>query len=197
MSNLKGIKLGVALCGSFCTFQQAVQMIKFLVEEGIDVYPIMSFNAYHLSTRFGKSEDFIKQIEALTGKSIIHRIEDAEPLGPKNMIDAILIAPCTGNTLAKLAHAIIDTPVVLAAKALMRNSKPVIIAISTNDGLGLNLQNIGHLMPHQNIYFVPFGQDNCLGKPYSLIADLNKVPETIACALQQKQIQPILITYNH
>ncbi|MGL5677207.1 MAG: dipicolinate synthase subunit B [Cellulosilyticaceae bacterium] len=195
MTDLKNIKLGVALCGSFCTFKQAVKMIQDLVDLGADVYPIMSFNAYNTSTRFGKAEDFIAQIESITGKSIIHTIVDAEPLGPKNLIDAVVVAPCTGNTLSKMANAIIDTPVVLAAKALMRNSKPVILAISTNDGLGLNMKNIGELMPIQNIYFVPFGQDNCVGKPYSLIADLNLVPATIEKALEGKQIQPLLITY--
>lgn len=195
MTELKNLKLGVALCGSFCTFKQAVQMIQNLVNLGVDVYPIMSFNAYNTSTRFGKAEDFIAQIEEITGKSIIHTIVDAEPLGPKNIIDAILVAPCTGNTLSKMANAIIDTPAVLAAKALMRNSKPVIIAISTNDGLGLNMKNIGELMPAKNVYFVPFGQDNCVGKPYSLIANLSLVPATIESALQGKQLQPLLITY--
>lgn len=195
MSNLKGIKLGVALCGSFCTFKRTVKLIQDLVDMGVDVYPIMSFNAYNTSTRFGTAENFIEQIETITGKEIIHTIVDAEPLGPKNIIDAILIAPCTGNTLAKISHAIIDTPVVLAAKALMRNSKPVILAISTNDGLGLNMKNIAELMPNQHIFFVPFGQDNYKTKPYSLVADFSYVPETIELALKREQIQPILITY--
>lgn len=196
MKELKGLRLGVALCGSFCTFKSAVKLIEELVNFEIDVYPIMSFNAYSLTTRFGNANDFIEQIEQLTGKPIIHTIPGAEPLGPKNIIDAILIAPCTGNTLAKLSHSIIDTPVLLAAKSLMRNGKPVIIAISTNDGLGLNLSNLGLLMPNQNMYFVPFGQDDPINKPYSLVADLTQAAETVSLAMSGKQLQPILITYN-
>ena len=195
MTDLKGLKLGVALCGSFCTFKKAMLMLQNLVDLGIDVYPIMSTNAYTTSTRFGNAEEFIEQIESITGKPIIHTILGAEPLGPKNIIDALLIAPCTGNTLSKLAHAIVDTPVVLAAKSLMRNGKPIILAISTNDGLGLNLANIGQLMPNQNVYFVPFGQDNYLSKPYSLVADLNLVTDTLQLALDGKQIQPVIIKY--
>lgn len=195
MTDLKNLKLGVAFCGSFCTFKKALIMLRNLVDLGIDVYPIMSFNAYTISTRFGSASDFIDEIETITGKPIIHSIHDAEPLGPKNMIDALLIAPCTGNSLSKITHAIVDTPVVLAAKSLMRNGKPVILAISTNDGLGLNLENIGHLMPNQNIYFVPFGQDNPVTKPYSLVADLTQVPATLELALDGKQIQPVLIKY--
>lgn len=195
MTDLKGLKLGVALCGSFCTFKRAMLMLQSLVDLGIDVYPIMSTNAYTISTRFGKAEDFIEQIENITGKPVIHSILGAEPLGPKNIIDALLIAPCTGNTLAKIANAIIDTPVILAAKSLMRNNKPIILAISTNDGLGLNLANIGQLLPNQNVYFVPFGQDNYLAKPYSLVADLNLVIDTLELALEGKQIQPVIIKY--
>lgn len=195
MTELKDLKLGVAFCGSFCTFKKAIVMLQDLVNMGIDVYPIMSFNAYTISTRFGRAEDFIDQIESITKKPIIHTIHDAEPLGPKKIIDALLIAPCTGNSLSKISHAIVDTPVVLAAKSLMRNGSPVIIAISTNDGLGLNLENIGHVMPNQNIYFVPFGQDNAIAKPYSLVADLTLVPETLKYALKGEQIQPLLIQY--
>lgn len=195
MTDLKGLKLGVALCGSFCTFKKAMIMLQNLVDLGVDVYPIMSTNAYTISTRFGNAEEFIEQIESITGKPIIHTILGAEPLGPKNIIDALLIAPCTGNTLSKLSHAIVDTPVVLAAKSLMRNGKPIILAISTNDGLGLNLSNIGQLMPNENVYFVPFGQDNYLGKPYSLVADLDLVTDTLQLALEGKQIQPVIIKY--
>lgn len=193
MTDLQNLKLGVALCGSFCTFKKAVTMIEDLVALGIDVYPIMSFNAYSISTRFGAAEEFNAQIEAITGRPIIHTILDAEPLGPKNMIDAILVAPCTGNTLAKIAHAIVDTPAVLAAKSLMRNGKPVILGISTNDGLGINLTNIGQLMTNQNVFFVPFGQDDPINKPYSLIADWSQVPATIEGALNRKQTQPIVL----
>ncbi len=193
MKELKGLNLGVALCGSFCTFSKAIKLVEQLVALGINVFPIMSHVAYTTSTRFGESSDIVGQIENLTGKSIIHTLVDAEPLGPKDMIDALLIAPCTGNTLAKLAYAITDTPVLLAAKSLMRNGKPVIIALSTNDGLGLNLKNIGILLPNQNVYFVPFGQDDKLKKPTSLVADLSQVPQTLTLALEYHQIQPILI----
>lgn len=192
MNSLKELRLGVALCGSFCTFEKAVKLIEELVGLGINITPIMSFSAYSLSTRFGKADEFIEVIETLTGKPIIHTIQGAEPLGPKNLLDMLLIAPCTGNTLAKLCNGITDTPVLLAAKSLMRNGKPIVIAVSTNDGLGINLQNIGKLMPNQNILFVPFGQDDVVKKPYSLVADLKMVKDTLEKALNREQIQPII-----
>lgn len=145
MKNLNGLNLGIALCGSFCTFSKAIQTIQDLVDLGVNVTPIMSFNAYDTSTRFGEASAIISQIESITGKKIINTIAAAEPLGPKNMIDALLIAPCTGNTLAKLNYGITDTPVTLAAKSLMRNGKPIIICLATNDGLGANLKNVGGL----------------------------------------------------
>lgn len=196
MNELKGLRLGVALCGSFCTLQKAVKLIEQLVQLQIDITPIMSYNAYTTSTRFGKAEEFIAIIEKITGKTIIHTLTDAEPLGPKNMLDALLIAPCTGNTLAKLSHAITDTPVLLAAKSLMRNGKPIIISIATNDGLGLNLTNIGHLMTNENIFFVPFGEDETVKKPYSLVSDLSLAPQTIELAMNKSQLRPIFISYN-
>ena len=193
MNDLKALNLGVALCGSFCTFSKALKLIKQLVDMEVNVFPIMSFNAYTISTRFGKAEDFIKSIEELTNKKIIHTLSDAEPLGPHNVIDALLIAPCTGNTLSKLANAITDTPVLLAAKALIRNKKPVILAISTNDGLGLNLKNLGHVITNENIFIVPLRQDEPVNKPSSLVADFNQCIDTVSMALEKKQIQPILI----
>ncbi len=189
---IQGLKLGVAICGSFCTFKSTVKMIENLIALGVDVYPIMSFNAYDTTTRFGRREDFIEQIEELTGKAIIHTITGAEPVGPKSMVDAMLVAPCTGNTLSKLANGITDTPVTLATKSLLRNAKPVIIAISTNDGLAINLKNIGEMITNQSVFFVPFAQDDPINKPYSLIADLELVPQTIEKALEYQQIQPIL-----
>ncbi|ONI45239.1 dipicolinate synthase subunit B [Candidatus Epulonipiscioides gigas] len=192
IQSLEGLRLGISLCGSFCTFDSAIKMIERFVELGVDVYPIMSANAYEITTRFGRREDFIEQIENVTGKVIIHTIVGAEPVGPKNMVDAMLVAPCTGNTLSKLANGITDTPVTLATKSLLRNAKPVIIAISTNDGLGLNLKNIGTLMTNQSVYFVPFNQDNPVNKPYSLIADLSLAPKTVLAAINQKQLQPII-----
>lgn len=195
MNHLAGLKLGVALCGSFCTFSKALQSIEDLVAAGIDVTPIMSFNAYETSTRFGEACDHISKIERLTGKKIIHTIETAEPLGPKSMIDALLIAPCTGNTLAKLNHGITDTPVLLAAKSLMRNGKPIILALATNDGLGANLKNIGGLINKKNLFFVPLGQDNPNQKPYSLVADFTQIQTTLSLALNGVQIQPVLVHY--
>lgn len=195
MKNLNELNLGVALCGSFCTFAKTIALIEELVNKGINVFPIMSFNAYNTSTRFGDQADIVYKIEALTNKSIIHTIVDAEPLGPKGILDAILIAPCTGNTLAKMTYGITDTPVLLAAKSLMRNGKPIIIALATNDGVGANLKNIGHMINKKDVYFVPLGQDDTIKKPYSLVADLSKTIPTIELALDHKQIQPFFIQY--
>ncbi|MBU3804576.1 MAG: dipicolinate synthase subunit B [Candidatus Cellulosilyticum pullistercoris] len=195
MKELDGLNLGVALCGSFCTFAKAIKAIEDLTQLGINVFPIMSFNAYEISTRFGEASDIISRIETITQKKIIHTLADAEPLGPKNIIDAILIAPCTGNTLAKLNFAITDTPVLLATKSLMRNGKPVILSLATNDGLGSNLKNIGGLFNKKNVYFVPLGQDDPIKKPYSLVSDFSQIQNTLSMALSGKQIQPVLITY--
>ena len=195
MKELNGLNLGVALCGSFCTFDKAIKTIKDLTQIGINVFPIMSFNAYDISTRFGEASAIISQIETITQKKIIHTIAAAEPLGPKNVIDAMLIAPCTGNTLAKLNLAITDTPVLLATKSLMRNGKPIILSLATNDGLGANLKNIGGLLNKKNVYFVPLGQDDPIKKPYSLVADFSQIQTTLSMALSGKQIQPVLITY--
>lgn len=195
MKNLDGLNLGVALCGSFCTFSKTIILIEELVNKGLNVFPIMSFNAYNTCTRFGKPEDIINKIETLTGKTIIHTIVDAEPLGPKGILDAILIAPCTGNTLAKMTYGITDTPVLLAAKSLMRNGKPIIIALATNDGIGGNLKNIGYMINKKDIYFVPLGQDDTVKKPYSLVADFSRTISTIEFALNDQQIQPIFIEY--
>lgn len=183
MKELDGLNLGVALCGSFCTFAKAIKAIEDLTQLGINVFPIMSFNAYEISTRFGEASDIISRIETITQKKIIHTLADAEPLGPKNIIDAILIAPCTGNTLAKLNFAITDTPVLLATKSLMRNGKPVILSLATNDGLGSNLKNIGGLFNKKNVYFVPLGQDDPIKKPYSLVSDFSQIQNTLSLSL--------------
>ena len=186
-------KIGFAVCGSFCTFSKVIPIIKRLCEDGYDIIPIMSHTAYTTDTRFGKAEDFISEIEAICSKSIIHSIYEAEPIGPKKLLDALVIAPCTGNTIAKLACGICDTSVTMAAKAhLLRNNCPVIIAPSTNDGLGLNLKNIGILSAAKNIYFVPYGQDDCIGKPNSLVADMTKIPDALESALKKAQIQPVM-----
>lgn len=195
MKNLNGLNLGIALCGSFCTFSKAIQTIQDLVDLGVNITPIMSFNAYDTSTRFGEASAIISQIESITGKKIINTIAAAEPLGPKNMIDALLIAPCTGNTLAKLNYGITDTPVTLAAKSLMRNGKPIIICLATNDGLGANLKNVGGLLNKKGIFFVPLGQDSPIVKPYSLVADFSQIQPTLDAALIGEQIQPVLLQY--
>lgn len=195
MKNLDGLNLGVALCGSFCTFSKAIKTIQELTDIGVNIFPIMSANAYETSTRFGEANAMISNIETITQKKIIHTLTSAEPLGPKNIIDALLIAPCTGNTLAKLNYAITDTPVLLTAKSLMRNGKPIIMALATNDGLGSSLKNIGGLFNKKNIYFVPIGQDNPIQKPYSLVADFSQIQTTLSLALVGEQIQPFLISH--
>lgn len=194
--SLKGLKLGVALCGSYCTYQVVFEQLEKLVALGVDIYPIMSTNAYTTDTRFGTANEFILRLESLTGKKIIHTIVEAEPLGPKNLIDAIMIAPCTGNTMAKLAYGVTDTPVLMAAKGLMRNQKPVIIALATNDGLGLSFKNIGLLLNSKNIYFVPLGQDDYINKPNSMVSHMAFIPETIEQAIQNKQLHPVFKAYQ-
>ena len=184
-------KLGFALCGSFCTLDRVVGQLELLAEE-YDIMPIMSEKTYYTDTRFGKAEDFISRIEDVCGKPVLHSIREVEPIGPKGLLDILLVAPCTGNTIAKLAMGITDTPVTLAAKAHLRNSRPLIIAISTNDGLGTNAKNIGQLLNMQNTYFVPFEQDDPIKKPNSLVAVMEKIPETIKAATENRQIQPII-----
>lgn len=193
MSNLKGVRIGFALCGSYCTYDKIIPEIQTLINEGADVFPIMSDNAYTIDTRFGKAQEHINKIEQITSKKIIKTIVEAEPLGPKDMIDILIIAPCTGNTLAKLANAITDTAVLMSAKTLLRNKKPVVLAIATNDGLGMNMKNIGVLMNTKNIYFVPLGQDNYEKKPNSIISDMSLISQSIQKALNGEQLQPILI----
>jgi dipicolinate synthase subunit B len=191
--DLSGLKLGFCLCGSFCTFAKAMNTMGTLHDMGVDIQPIFSGNSQNIDTRFGKAEDFIKRAEDVCGKKIIGSIYDAEPIGPQNKLDAMLIAPATSNTLGKLSNGINDTVVTMAVKAHLRNNKPVVVAISTNDALGVSLKNIGTLMVRKNYFFVPFGQDNPKGKPLSMIADFEKIPLTIAEAIEGRQIQPILV----
>ena len=193
MTDLAGKKIGYAICGSFCTFKKAFEQINRLIELGADVTPIMSFNAFTLNTRFGTAEENNKLFEDLCGKKIIATIEDAEPIGPKKMFDILVVAPCTGNTLAKLAVGIIDTPVTMAVKSHIRNARPVVIAVSTNDALSGSAKNIGQLENYKNYYFVPMKQDDFVGKPTSVVAAYELVAETIALALDGKQIEPVLI----
>ena len=187
------LKIGFILTGSFCTFNKVIPVIKELKEMGADILPIMSYNAYNLDTKFGKASDFINEIELITEKEIIHTIQGAEPIGPKGLTDIMIIAPCTGNTIAKLANDIIDTPATMAAKSHLRNNKPLVIAISTNNGLSGNAENIGKLLNRKNYYFVPFKQDNPITKPRSLVFDFSYIPKTIEYALKGEQISPILL----
>ncbi|MDD3428788.1 MAG: dipicolinate synthase subunit B [Oscillospiraceae bacterium] len=181
-----------ALCGSFCTFEKVIPQIKKLVEQGNRVIPIMSYYASKTDTRFGKAQDIKEEIEKITGNKIIDTIEGAEPIGPKRMGEILVVAPCTGNTLAKLANNIIDTPVTMAVKSHLRSNQPVVIGLSTNDGLTGSAANLGILLNRRHYYFVPFSQDDHLRKPASLQADFEQLPDTIESALRHKQIQPIV-----
>ena len=185
------LKVGIAMCGSYCTFDKVINAIERLCNV-YDVTPIMSENSASTDTRFGNAEYFKGRFEELTGKKIIDSIAKAEPIGPKRLLDVLVIMPCTGNTIAKIANGITDSSVTIAAKAHMRNERPVIIAVSTNDALAGNAKNIGELMARKNVYFVPFYQDDPLGKTTSLVADFDKVEETVAEALKGKQLQPLL-----
>lgn len=187
------IKLGFALTGSYCTFSKVLPQIETLIERGMEVFPIMSENAAATDTRFGSAAEYRSKIEAITGKSPITTIAEAEPIGPKKALDILVIAPCTGNTLAKLANGIADTTVTMAAKSHLRNNRPVAIAVSSNDGLGANARNIGVLLGRKHIYMVPFGQDDCIKKENSLVADFTRIPQTVEAALEGKQLQPLLI----
>ncbi len=187
------ITIGFALCGSFCTFKTVFEEIKNLKRLGYEIVPIMSENSYNLDTRFGDAAYWREQFREITGKTIIHSIPQAEPIGPKKLLDALIIAPCTGNTLAKLAGGITDTCVTLAAKAHLRNGRPLLIAPSTNDALSNAGKNIGNLMNYKNIFIVPFGQDNFQSKPTSMVADFSLISDALECALQGKQIQPVVV----
>ncbi len=190
--DLKGKKVGVALTGSFCTFDKIFTELEKLVEAGADVYTIFSDASQKIASRFGKPEDFISWAEEITGRKPIFTIEEAEPIGPKSYLDILVIFPCTGNTIAQIANGITDTPVLMAAKAHLRNNKPLVISVSTNDALGMNMKNIGLLLNAKNIYFVPFGQDNPEKKNNSLIAHTDKLIPTLELALEGKQYQPII-----
>ena len=185
-------KIGFAMCGSFCTFKKVIAELEKLVNTGADVFPIMSENAYSTDTRFGLACDFNNKSKELCKKDIIHTVKDAEPIGPKELFDALVIAPCTGNTIAKLSCGIADTSVTLAAKAHLRNQRPVIVAVSTNDGLAAAAKNIGILLNRKNVYLVPFGQDDYVNKPSSLVADMSQIQDTLIAGLSQKQFQPVL-----
>ena len=182
-----------ALCGSFCTFEAAVPQAARLAAMGWQVLPIMSFAASATDTRFGPAAEWKARLERAAGHLVLDTLAAVEPLGPRQMADALVIAPCTGATLARLAAGLSDTPVALAAKSLLRAGRPVVVAVSTNDGLGASGENIARLMQRKHFYFVPFGQDDPVHKPQSLKADLTLVPGALAAALEERQIQPVLL----
>ena len=194
--SVQGLTIGFAVTGSYCTLNETMPYIKSLVDEGANVLPIMSHAVFQKDTKFGKAEFWRKTMEQITSNKIISTIVDAEPIGPQKLLDILIIAPCTGNTLAKLANGITDTAVLMAAKAQLRNQKPVVIAISTNDGLSMNAKNLGILLNTRNIYIVPFGQDSPQKKTRSIVAHFPLIKETILEALQGRQIQPILLQYK-
>lgn len=187
------LRLGFAFTGSYCTFSRIFPILEEMANKA-EITPVFSNNSAETDSRFGLSADFIKRAEKICGKKAITTIAEAEPIGPKKMLDALVIAPCTGNTTAKLANGIADTTVTLAAKSQLRNNRPVVIAVSTNDGLGANAVNIGRLMARKNVYLVPFGQDDFAEKENSVVADFKRIPETVAAALEKRQLQPILVT---
>lgn len=188
---MSSIRIGFAMCGSFCTFSKAIDQMQNLVDLGYDVLPIMSKNAYTINTRFGSSKDFIDRIEAITSKKIINTIDEAEPIGPKALVDVLAIVPCTGNTLAKMSNAITDTAVTMAAKSHLRCQRPVVIALASNDALGASAQNIGKMLNVKNVYFVPISQDDPKKKPNSLVAHFDLLLPSIEMALDGRQLQPI------
>ena len=192
ITSLEGIKIGLAMCGSFCTFSKAFEQMIKLKAAGAELTPIMSYHAATLDTRFGTAEENIMTAENICGRGVINTIPLAEPVGPKKMFDLLIVCPCTGNTMAKLAAGITDTPVTMAVKSHLRNGRPVLIAAATNDALSASAKNIGALLNIKNIYFVPFKQDDFVKKPRSAVADFSMIPEAAKAALNGRQLQPIL-----
>ncbi|MBU5264907.1 dipicolinate synthase subunit B [Bacillus atrophaeus] len=191
--SLKGKRIGFGLTGSHCTYEAVFPQIEALVKEGAEVRPVVTFTVKSTDTRFGEGAEWIKNIEELTGYEAIDSIVKAEPLGPKLPLDCMIIAPLTGNSMSKLANAMTDSPVLMAAKATIRNNRPVVLGISTNDALGLNGTNLMRLMSTKNIFFIPFGQDDPYKKPNSMVAKMELLPQTVEKALSHQQLQPILV----
>ena len=189
---MKKLTIGFALTGSFCTFERSLKQMEELVRRGYDVLPVLSFNAGELDTRFMMARELREKVQHITGRDPIDSLVAAEPIGPKRLCDVYVIAPITGSCLARLENGQFDTPAVLGAKSHLRNEKPLVLAVSTNDGLGAAAQNIGRLLQWRNVYFVPFGQDDPIKKPRSLVADFDQLPRTIAAALAGIQLQPML-----
>jgi dipicolinate synthase subunit B len=190
---LKGKKVGFGITGSHCTYEEVVPQIQKLVDDGADVYPVVTFTVKNTTTRFGVGEDWIEKIEEITGRKTVDSIVGAEPFGPKVQLDCMVIAPLTGNSMSKFANAQTDSPVLMAAKATLRNGKPVVLGISTNDALGLNGTNLMRLMSTKNIYFIPFGQDDPVKKPNSLVARMESLLETVKASIDGIQLQPVLV----
>ena len=186
------MNIGFAMCGSFCTYAQVFPVMEVLAKQ-YNIIPIFSEVSYTVDSRFGTHQEHIQNAERICRNNVLHTIAQVEPIGPKKLLDALIIAPCTGNTLAKLAHSIADTPVTMAAKSHLRNGRPVVIAVSTNDALAGAAENIGRLLAKKHYYFVPFGQDDSVSKPTSMVADFTKIPPTLHQALEGRQIQPIII----
>jgi len=193
---LQGLRIGLGITASHCTYEEVIPMIKQFTDLGATVVPIITYSVLTAATRFGTGEEWIEKIEGASGSKVVSKIVEAEPFGPTNPLDCMVIAPMTGNSISKLANAQTDSPVLMAAKATLRNGKPVVLGISTNDALGLNGMNIMKLLSTKNIYFIPFGQDNPFNKPNSLIADFTKIIPTVENAIQFKQFQPLLITHE-
>ena len=193
--DLSGKRVGLVMTGSFCTFQKVFDQLEGLKQSGCQRYPILSDKAYELDTRFFTAEQVRDTLKKATGREIWHTLQQVEPIGPKKLLDLLIVAPCTGNTLAKMAQGGVDTPASMAVKSQLRNGRPVLLAISTNDGLGVSARNIAQLLTMRHIYFVPYGQDDPEGKPASLVAHMELLAESAEAALQGKQIQPILRSY--
>ncbi|MCO7125947.1 dipicolinate synthase subunit B [Sporolactobacillus shoreicorticis] len=191
--SLKGKHIGFGITGSHCTYSQVVPQIEKLVEAGCRISVFVTYTVKTTDTRFGKASDWISKVEEISGQKVVDSIVDAEPYGPKKPLDCMVIAPLTGNSMSKFANAQTDSPVLMAAKATLRNGSPVVLGVSTNDGLGLNLQNIAKLIVSKNIYFIPFGQDDPVHKPNSLVSHMNLLVDTVENALRGKQKQPILL----
>lgn len=190
--DLRQKRVGFALTGSFCTLSKIMAEVEALKNTGADIYPIMSEMVWSTDTRFGTANEFREKLEKICKRDIIHDIRGAEPIGPKKLLDALVIAPCTGNTISKIANATTDTCVAMAAKANLRNRCPLVLGISTNDGLGASAKNIGILLNCANVYFVPFAQDDPIKKPDSLVADMSLIVPTLEAALEGRQYQPII-----
>ena len=189
---MEKLSFGYALTGSFCTFEKSFKQMEYLVSKGIEVHPIMSFNAKNTDTRFGKGADFYRRVAEITGNEVIDSLTLAEPVGPKKMFNLLIVSPCTGTTLAKLSKGIYDTPVTLAVKSHLRNSRNVLIGVSTNDALSGSAENIGKLLSRKHFYFIPMRQDDYQNKPFSLVCDFEKTAEAVEFALKGKQLQPLI-----